>query len=188
MPGHFPIFSKSKNSFDGQRDDERVILLLRRHPFVIIIRLAGVIFLVLLPIFIIGIYGSYLIDGGLLSLSLFALSIWYLLLWQVAWYALTLYSLDVWIVTNRRIIDSTQHGYFNRTISEIELSRIQDISVNTSGFIPTLLHYGNLEVQSAGAENKFMFKEIPNPEDVKDVIVEQTGIKGFKKLRKKKGE
>lgn len=186
MAALFTFVNQSQNSFDGQHDNEQVILLLRRHPFVIAIRLVGIVLLALAPLFCAVVFGYYLMDNDLVTPALFLLSIWYLLLWQIAWYALAMYALDVWIVTNQRIIDSTQHGYFNRTISEIDLRRIQDISVTTTGFIPTLLHFGNLEVQSAGAENKFMFKEIPNPEIVKDVIARHAGIKGAKHARGKK--
>ncbi|KKQ77632.1 MAG: hypothetical protein UT00_C0008G0004 [Parcubacteria group bacterium GW2011_GWA1_38_7] len=82
-----------------------------------------------------------------------------------------MYTLDVWIVTNRRIIDSAQHGFFNRTISELHLTRIQDISVETRGFVQTILHFGDLQVQTAGTEEKFKFHQIPHPEKVKDEIM-----------------
>lgn len=82
-----------------------------------------------------------------------------------------MYMLDVWIVTDRRIIDSTQHGFFNRTVSELHLTRVQDISVHTVGVIPTLLHFGDLQVQTAGTEEKFNFLQIPNPLAVKDAIM-----------------
>jgi len=81
-----------------------------------------------------------------------------------------MYTLDVWIVTDRRIIDSTQHGFFNRVVSELHLSRIQDISVSTRGVIQTFLKFGDLQVQTAGTDEKFKFQQIPHPEKVKDVI------------------
>lgn len=82
-----------------------------------------------------------------------------------------MYLLDIWIVTDHRIIDSEQHGFFKRTVAELSLSKIQDISVEISGLIPTFLDYGNLEIQTAGTENKFMFKQIPHPNEVKDIIM-----------------
>ncbi len=85
-----------------------------------------------------------------------------------------MYALDVWIVTDRRIIDSTQHGFFNRTISELHLSRVQDISTQTKGIIPTFLKFGDLQVQTAGTEEKFKFFQIPNPGKVKDTIMKLT--------------
>jgi len=165
------IFKESHNSFEGEEEGESVILLLRRHPFVILIRLAFSILLLLAPIIAGTVFTEFIIFHHLVYLVTFLSAVWYLLLWQVIFYALTMYTLDVWIVTDRRIIDSKQHGFFNRTISELHLSRIQDISVNTKGVIPTLLHFGDLQIQTAGTEEKFNFLQIPNPEKVKDEIM-----------------
>lgn len=169
---HFwSIFNISHNSFEGEEEGEKVALLLRRHPFVILIRLFFAIILLLVPIAALVVFGKIIILRHLVGLTAFLVGAWYLLLWQVIFYALTMYTLDVWIVTDRRIIDSRQRGFFNRTISELHLSRIQDISVNTKGVIPTLLHYGDLNVQTAGTEEKFDFLQIPKPEKVKDEIM-----------------
>jgi uncharacterized membrane protein YdbT with pleckstrin-like domain len=165
------IFRQSHNSFEGEESGEEVILLLRRHPFVILIRLAFSIALLFVPVIAGAVFAEFISSHNLIRLFMFLTGVWCLLLWQVIFYALTMYTLDVWIVTNRRIIDSTQHGFFNRTISELHISRIQDISVSTKGFIPTILHFGDLQVQTAGTEEKFLFMQIPKPEKVKDVIM-----------------
>ncbi len=171
MANFWSIFKESHNSFEGEEDGENVILLLRRHPFVILIRLAFSALLLLVPIAASAVFAESIISHHLISLFLFLAAVWYLLLWQIIFYALTMYTLDVWIVTDRRIIDSKQHGFFNRTISELHLSRVQDVSVNTTGVIQTFLHFGNLQVQTAGTEEKFDFLQIPNPEKVKDQIM-----------------
>lgn len=78
--------------------------------------------------------------------------------------------MDIWVVTSQRIIDSTQNGFFNRTVSEISLGNIQDISTVVMGAIATTMNYGDLEVQSAGAEDHFKFRQVPDPQGVKDII------------------
>jgi len=166
----FSIFIKSANSFEGQEFDEKVVLLLRRHPFVILIKLILFAFLILIPIFLNGKFFSFLYSNNLLNAFHFMTSVYYLLIWTAIFYSLTMYTLDVWIVTNRRIIDSTQRGLFNRVVSELHLSRIQDISVSTRGVIQTILKFGDLQVQTAGADEKFKFLQIPNPEKVKNII------------------
>jgi uncharacterized membrane protein YdbT with pleckstrin-like domain len=82
-----------------------------------------------------------------------------------------MYVLDVWIVTDKRIIDSTQHGFFSRSVSELHLSRVQDISVKVDGLFQSLLKFGDLVIQTAGTENKFDFRQIPNPNEVKNQIM-----------------
>lgn len=165
------IFTKSENSFGGEEPGEKVLLLVRRHPFFIIIRSIFFIVLFFLPIGLGVWFFPQLQSRGLIEYFLFLSGLWHLFVWSVMFYALTMYTLDVWIVTDRRIIDSIQHGFWSRTISELHLSRIQDISVETCGIIQTLFKFGDLQVQTAGAEEKFKFIQIPHPERVKDEIM-----------------
>lgn len=119
-------------------------------------------------------FSAYLYSLGLLQASLFIVSFWALILWQVIFYHLTMYTLDVWIVTDRRIIDSTQHGFFNRTISELHMTRIQDISVHVDGLIQSVFRFGDLRVQTAGTEENFKFIQVPRPEEVKNQIMQMS--------------
>ncbi len=86
-------------------------------------------------------------------------------------YSITMYLLDTWIITNHRVIDSEQHGFFDRTVSELSLLKIQDVSTEINGPIATWLKFGNLEIQTAGAREKFLFKQIPNPLLIKDQLM-----------------
>lgn len=171
MKNIFSIFTRSNNSFEGEANNEKTVLVLRRHPFFIILRLLFFIFLILLPEILVALFYGFLATNNLFDIFLFVSSVWYLFIWSAAFYSLTMYTLDIWIVTNRRIIDSKQHGFFNRTVSELHLSRIQDISVETKGIIQTFFRFGDLLVQTAGAEEKFKFLQIPHPVRVKDEIM-----------------
>ncbi len=179
MKSILSIFSESANSFTGQEAGEKVILLLRRHPFYIILKLLLFAAFIFIPIFLGLIFSPFLVANGLFALALFLISIWCLILWQVFFYSLTMYSLDVWIITDRRIIDSTQNGFFNRTISELHITRIQDISVHIDGPVQTFFRFGDLQIQTAGTEEKFKFIQIPNPEEVKNEIMNLAHSKDF---------
>lgn len=72
-----------------------------------------------------------------------------------------------------RILDVEQKGLFNREISECYISKIQDITVQTKGVMATFLKYGDLHIQTAAEKREFVFKEISEPEKVKNVILEQ---------------
>jgi len=171
MKSIFKIFIETANSFEGQEEGEEVVLLLRRHPIVIILRLLGLFLAFFLPIIIALVFVDFIIIHNLSILFLFLISLWALFIWILAFYAFTMYTLDVWIVTDRRIIDSTQHGFFNRKVSELHLSRIQDISVNTDGVIQTFFKFGDLHIQTAGTEERFKFLQIPKPNIVKDQMM-----------------
>ena len=139
--------------------------------FFIIVRLIFFAILILIPIALGISFSSYLHSRGVFDVFLFISSVWYLFVWSSIFYSLTMYTLDVWIVTNHRIVDSTQNGFFNRTVSELHLARIQDISVQTKGVIQTFFKFGDLQVQTAGTEERFNFSQIPNPGQVKDEIM-----------------
>lgn len=83
---------------------------------------------------------------------------------------ITDYFLDVWIVTNERIINIEQHGLFSRTVSELRLNQVQDITSETKGFLETFLTYGDVYIQTAGEKSRFQFKNIDNPDEVKLTI------------------
>ena len=78
-------------------------------------------------------------------------------------YALTMYTLDVWIVTNHRIIDNcsssflTEEEFPNYTWLEYKIYpfRLRALS-------KPVLHFGDLQVQTAGAERKIQI--FPNPQ------------------------
>lgn len=168
MAESFSIFRSTKYTFDGKKPYENVILLLYRHWFVLFTKLLALAILLIMPLvlFLLGSYFIYFSDIFWLLYSIYLL-IW----WHSLFYILTMYLLDIWIVTDHRVVDSEQHGFFHRTVAELNLSRIQDISVVVSGPVATFLDFGNLEIQTAGTEPKFVFKQIPHPNKVKDEIM-----------------
>lgn len=171
MRSIFRIFKESTNSFDGQEFGEMVLKLVRRHPFYIAMKFVFSVIVILVPLVLGTVYAPTLYADGLLQLAIFLFSIWILLVWIVFFYQFTMYTLDVWIVTDRRIIDSTQHGFFNRTTSELHMTRVQDTSVRVDGFMQSLFHFGDVQVETAGKEELFKFIQIPDPEGVKDLIM-----------------
>ena len=166
------IFSSSSNSFDNEYTYENVLLLLYRHWFIIALPLVG--FLIVLGFAIVGyaLIVAHFANPVIRHVAGFLFVLFLLGWWYGLFYRITMYFLDLWIVTDHRVIDSEQHGFFKRTVAELSLAKIQDISVTVSGVIPTFLNYGNLEIQTAGTSEKFFFQQIPNPYHVKDVIME----------------
>jgi hypothetical protein len=82
------------------------------------------------------------------------------------------YYLDSWIVTTNRIINIEQRGLFSRVISELHLNQVQDITAETQGFLPTILSYGNVYIQTAGTRERFIFKMVNDPEIVKRKVAQ----------------
>jgi len=81
------------------------------------------------------------------------------------------YALDVWVITDRRAIHAELNGFFRRIVSSVPHDKIQDITVTVPGFFATVFHYGDLQIQSAGAFQPTKMKTIPKPHRLKDVIL-----------------
>lgn len=178
------IFLESSNSFDGQEKGEPVLLLLRRHIFTILMPLILFLLAGLVPIVAWSFVSSYLSRPELLNVFIFVSSVYYLGLWLGIFYSLTLYVLDTVIITDHRVIDNDQRGLFYRNVSELHSHRIQDVSTRTNGVIETFLNFGDITVQTAGSEKQFVFHQIPEPNKVKDLIMQtattrDSGIKAL---------
>lgn len=86
-------------------------------------------------------------------------------------------SIYIWrqnklIVTSENIVDVDQVGLFQKTISTLRLSRVQDITVSVKGPMQTIFGYGTIIVQTAGERENFLFEYVPLPYDVKAFIVD----------------
>lgn len=161
---------------------ETLILAARRHWWVLTEKLIAVMFLFLLPVFVYfswSFLSTQLPNLGLDTkeaigpLILFVASLYYLFLWLYFCIVFVDYYLDVWVVTNMRILDIEQISLFHREVSECYLSKIQDITVEIKGIMPTFLNYGDLHIQTAAEKREFLFKEVTDPNKIKNVILDQ---------------
>ena len=163
-----------------QKKGEHVIMMLRRHPFVLIpaflLFLVINVFSISAYFFVAKQYPNMLIsDAGratvIILLSTLLLSTW------IQFYGQFIdYYLDIWVVTNTRIINVEQHGLFGRTVAETDLYKIQDVTSDIKGFIPTTFSYGYVHIQSAGEDAKFLFEQVPYPHLVRKKIIQLVQI------------
>lgn len=161
-------------NFKGKRKDEEIVLILRRHWLIFIVKLIPfLVFLIGLSIvfFIAPILIEFLpieIDSNFFNviISFFLMGFWVSLfvMWIDFYY-------DVWIVTDQRIISIEQLGLFRREISELEHGKIQDVTTEIHGVIPTLLKFGQVYIQTAGERARFTFKQVENPMLIRKVIM-----------------
>ena len=160
---------------------ESVIYQVRKHWIIFLGYGAGLILISILPIMVMSMIQAYFpsiltvsISGNIYALFLFFYSLWLLTLWVSFFVDWTKYYLDVWYVTQKRIIIIDQKQLFDRQISNIRFDRIQDVSVNIDGFIPTLLDFGNIRVQTASEDNsEFSMTVVRHPKEVRQIIFSQ---------------
>lgn len=154
--------------------NETVVLFLRRHwiDLLRIFSFSAVLFL--LPLAagaLIELANPALLTNPFWGPLLTATLVGYLLvIFVLTCTELTDYWLDVWIVTSERIMNTEQHGLFNRVVSEVYLHQVQDVTSETKGLLATFLTFGDVFVQTAAERERFQFKNIDNPDDVKIAI------------------
>lgn len=164
---------------------EKVIAVVHRDAFVAVRRVIFFVLLLALPLAVVAmvnfLFPALLEKIWLLPALLLCSSAYLLFIWLLFFFSLLDYFLDVWIITNLRIVDVRQDGFFSRSISEVRLEWIQDISSEINGFLATVLKYGNVSVRTAGDHTPLFFQEISNPEHIRDLLMELLNKEEIKK-------
>ncbi len=154
-------------TFPGQRENEKILMVIRKHPIVYIRIVVVFLIIVGLPLtffyfFVIQTHsfaGDRIID---IAVSLFAcLYALYGMLFTCM--ALMDEQFDLFILTDDRLIDMTQVTILKSTVSATPLKRIQDTTSSISGLFQTFLNYGDIMVQTAGSTSEFNIDRVPDP-------------------------
>lgn len=156
--------------------DERIISLVRRHWFYLLKEGAFVVLLSLLPVLGYGMALLFIGDTSLISSYaphlFFLYSFWLLINWMMLASIWTDYYLDVWCITNKRIIRIDQISLFYRKTGSFRLERMQDINVEINGILATFLDYGTIHLQTASADyEEFKATYLPKPQELKALIL-----------------
>lgn len=159
--------------------NETILLTVRKHWFVLVGETIFLLFLLCLPLLVVLAFKILdtdhiiKISGSITALFIFASSVFLLFLWTSFFMIWTDYYLDILIVTNRHIIDVEQKGLFSRELSTFRLDKIQDVTAETNGVIQTFLSFGTIHIQTAGEDQDFVVRGIPNPFEIKHLISKQ---------------
>jgi len=73
------------------------------------------------------------------------------------------HELDLFIITNNRIIWVEQISFLNRTVSEANLWQVQEVNSQTKWFFANILDFGDVMVQTAGTASNFDIHLAPTP-------------------------
>lgn len=165
------------SKFVKQKSYENIQYVLHRHPLTFVPTIFLFLILSALPIILVvtlpGIFPvtlQTLLPSSVVGI-LFA-SAYYLGILVFFYTQFLLYYLDVWVVTNERIIDVDQISLFSRVISELDLASIQDVTTDVRGFFPTLFDYGDVIVKTASDNPNIIFRQVRHPNNVRAELVD----------------
>ncbi len=154
--------------------DEKIVMKARRHWFVVFSEIVAMFFMLLVPaiaFYLISNSGIVTIRGNTTYLALAVESMWALFVWLMFSKFWVNYYLDVWVITNKRLIDIEQKGFFHREVSTLNFENIEDISVTIKGIIPTFLKFGEIRVQTAAESREFVMLRASNPTEIKNTLL-----------------
>lgn len=155
--------------------DEAIDLIVRKHWFIHFLDSLSIVIVGIIPFAVAAFIAPFVSVHP--ALPTFFTAVWLLALWMMLFTVWTNYYLDIWIVTDKRIINIDQIHLFKRDVSTLRIERVQDVKVETHGFFATVFNFGNIQVQTAGPEASFyLIKGIPNPAYVRNAILERVDL------------
>ena len=143
---------------------EEVIAVVRHFGLTLWPKILAVILLFTLPFFFIFPLFKWGYWGVALFLLPILLGVIFALKTFVVWYY------NAFIITNKRVIDLDQRGFFERIVSEVALETIQDVSHRRKGIWQTIFRYGDVRIQVADTDTGLEIKNVRAPEETQQLI------------------
>lgn len=161
--------------FASQQENEKIYLIIREHPIIPSIKLGFVFILVgfgvaahwLIPSLVPNIFSQTAFAG----LSLF-FYIFYFGLLLGGLLIVVFHYLSLQIITEMRMVDVEQAGLFGREVTEIQIENVEEVTSKATGILATVFNFGNVTVQTSGAQIGFIFENVAHPETVKKLILD----------------
>lgn len=161
--------------FEGQDEDEKILLLLRAHPVTNITWIFWATVLILLPaslpplILLLG-FGDLLNLPDTYRLTFSIIN--YLLVLVIVFEGFLNWYFNVYLVTEKRVIDISFHSFLSKNIDMAPLENVEEADSTTAGLLSTIFNFGDVAIQTAGAKVAIDMKAVPNPSDVADFILD----------------
>ncbi len=162
-----PVLNTTANSMEEIDHDEKLITTIHRHFFGIFIIYVQTFVALAVGIGLIYFILPNLVDRsetevyriiGLAAGSIVVLMAIILIIATLIYYNSRL------ILTDKNITQVLQIGIFNRKVSQLAVTNIEDVTASKKGVFSTFLNYGTLNIETAGEQINFIFNYCPKPD------------------------
>lgn len=159
---------------------KKVRLVIKRHPFGIVLFYFSIVVVFLLLAFIfsiitngsVDILGAFSLGGAskalLVSIASLIVVVSSLVICLAAF---KIYYSNFMIIDNEKVAIKARHSLFETKQSYLGLANIEDVTANKNTFIENLLDFGVICVETAGEQENFKFKYCPKPYQVADELM-----------------
>ena len=164
--------------FEDQLDNEKMLLMFRKHPIVmrngLILASVGI---VLGPLYVTVL--TYARPNNPPTMQFFFLSlllsfVFACILFFPSWLS---WYFSVYALTDKRLMQIKQKGFFNRSLVDISNDQISMINYEIKGFQETLLGFGTITVQTYVGE--LVIKDVGHPKKIHKELTSALREKGF---------
>ena len=162
-------------SFEGQDNDEKILLLLRAHPITNLKWIIPAVLLFLVPFFVPLVFQFLHLVLSTIpqTFEIVFLIINYLLVLIITFEGFLNWYFNVYIVTEKNLVDIDFHSLLFKNIDVAPLRNIEDTASSMGGILNSIFHYGNVFIQTAGASRNIDFHSVPRPHHVADFILDE---------------
>jgi len=159
----------AKVTFFNKDPEEKVILLVRRHPITnigwMVVSLAMFFMPVILNFF-------PLLSSLPQRFQFIAILGWYMISVAFTFEKFLEWFFNVNIITDERVIEADFVNLIYREISEANISQIQDVTVVMGSVARTVFNYGDVVIQTASEVPRIVFEAVPKPDKVAKILHE----------------
>ena len=167
------VENPNRASFDGEDEDEKILYVLRKHLVTNVDWIFVSFLLFITPLLVsrfVALFGPSTfphIPANYLSVIII---FWYLFTFIYVFESFLVWFFNVYIISDKRIVDMDFYGLLHRNISAAPLRNIEDVTYNISGALKVIFNYGDVLIQTAGEKIEFEFEEVGNPSRVVDIL------------------
>lgn len=153
--------------FETKRDDENVILLLRRHPITNIPWIAIGILMLFAPAIL-----NYfpLLAAFPANFQFIAVLSWYLVTTAYILEQFLSWYFNVNIITEERIMDIDFVNIIYKDVTEARIANVQEVNYRMGSVLRTLFNFGDVFIQTASEVPNIEFLAVPKPDKVARVL------------------
>ncbi|MCF7906356.1 hypothetical protein K9L04_00295 [Patescibacteria group bacterium] len=151
---------------DNLKEQEYIIFIIKKNYFWLLK------YKFIITLFFLFLIAQLIFDFGfendILNKIIFFIPLFFILFFSFRAYFISKYNSIV--ITNNRIFNIKQDGFFNRSVSFIFYDDILNISHTISGIFNSIFKCGNISIESKIPENNFIIENIRKPFDIQELI------------------
>jgi len=154
--------------YPGKHDDDKVVLFVRKHwvKYLVVSIISVLLFSIPLIAIIVFFSNKSEIDSMSVEIITVSIGIYLLIVMALILQAFVDFYLDMFVITEDRIIFVRQNGFFNQQIDESHIAEISEVGVDIKGFINSVVGCGDVIVHMGNDEAILTIDDIQHPEKV----------------------